>query len=506
MHGWNDNQQYALTMLKRSHQMQTILNTKRDTVFNWNNLIGEKVVYAKDSLLLFFIRPNDSVVRPCIFLTPGNNTQYRADWMTQMNFYTLDLVMRGYCVAYYENPTGFEAQKIYARQTDNLFKFYNGKSIYYSSLQSSVAANIYVKHFASHFKVDTTLFFAGGNSFGALTSLQYATSNEGVNFTDSIFHYQGNFSRKALYNEVYSTDIKRVFSVGGGLLKEDTIFSKSSQTGEFLNQQDSAVSFLFLHGFKDYLVSLNTTTMNDLSDTFPDIFFAEGAYQLVNKRNKFQLKNEMKIIINCEGGHSFFQSVCGNAKPNCLLQYQIPYLPELPDSITVGNLYFFGALRDTMVKGFEYQMQQQNDICTMISDFFQKSIQSNPTIAYPNSLYFVQPNDSFKYVNRNGYFKIKDNDCDGNSYQIITTSPTNNSANNEINIFPNPSSNLMHIESKELIEKLIIYSILGERIEEIATKNQSNIELDVSKYAIGNYLVFIKMKADFVTKKIMVIH
>ena len=505
MHGWNNNQQYALTLLKRSHQMQRIISSKNDTAFNWKNVIGEKVVYAKDSLLLFFIRPNDSVVRPCIFISHGNNNYYRTEWNAQMNFYVLDLVMRGYCVAYYENPTGFEARKIYARQTDSLFKFFNARSIYYSALQSSVAANIYIKHFASHFKVDTSLFFAGGQSFGALTSLQYATSNQGVNFTDSIFRYQGSFIKKALFNDAYKNDIKRVYSVDGALLKNDTVFSRSSKIGEFLNQQDSSLAFLFLHGFKDYLVSANTTALNFLTNNFPDTIYAEGAYQLVNKRNKLHLNNDMKIIINCEGGHSYFQSVCGNAKPNCLLQYQIPYLPEPPDSITVGSAYFFGALRDTMLKGFEYMMQQQNDICSIISDFLQKSISSNTISVLPNTLYFVQPNDSFNYANRNGYFKIKNTDCDGNPIQIILSKTENNAVNNEIKLFPNPSANIIHIETNQSINKLIIYSVLGERIEEISTKNQLNLDVDISKYAVGNYLVFMQLKDSFVTKKITVI-
>ena len=64
----------------------------------------------------------------------------------------------------------------------------------------------------------------------------------------------------------------------------------------------------------------------------------------------------------------------------------------------------------------------------------------------------------------------------------------------------------MTIESKKAIDKLIIYSVLGERIEEISTKGELNFDIDVNKYADGNYLVFIKTKDDFITKKIMVIH
>jgi hypothetical protein len=180
-------------------------------------------------------------------------------------------------------------------------------------------------------------------------------------------------------------------------------------------------------------------------------------------------------------------------------------LPEPPDSITVGNAYFSGALRDTMIKTFEYMMQQQNDICTLISDFLQLSVPIHTTSFLPNVLYFVQPNDSFNYSNRNGYFNIKDKDCNGNPIQIVLSETENNAVINKIRLFPNPSANAIRIESNQAIDKLIIYSVLGERIEEISTKNQSSIDIDVSKYAVGNYLVFMQLKNEFITKKITVI-
>src|SRR4051812_29366445 len=102
MQGWNNDQKYILSMLKRSFDMQHIISYPKDTSFVWNGLEGQKTIYTKDSLLMFFIRPADTITRPCILMTHGNNAKYRSSWNETLNFYVNDLVMRGFCVAYYE--------------------------------------------------------------------------------------------------------------------------------------------------------------------------------------------------------------------------------------------------------------------------------------------------------------------------------------------------------------------------------------------------------------------
>src|SRR5665647_169764 len=91
MQGWNEEQKYILTVLKHSFEMQHIISHPADTVFYWNGLIGEKTIYSKDSLLMFIVRPADTIKRPCILLTHGNNAKYRGSWSDNMNFYAIDL-------------------------------------------------------------------------------------------------------------------------------------------------------------------------------------------------------------------------------------------------------------------------------------------------------------------------------------------------------------------------------------------------------------------------------
>jgi dienelactone hydrolase len=411
MSGFNDAQKYAITLLKRSHQLQQIVATKKDTTFKWNGAIGSKQIYSKDSLILFFIRPADTIKRPCILLTHGNNAKYRSDWNSPMNFYVIDLVMRGYCVAYYENPSSFEAKQLYDNHVEPIYKFNNPRNIYYSTMQSAVAAKVYVTHFAKQVNIDTNKILAAGFSFGALTSLQLAIAEEEKNFTDPIFQYQGDFMKKAIFNEPYSKNIKAVVSIGGGLFKDDTIASKNSKMGAFLDKNDSAVSFLFLHGYNDDLVKLNINIINDQTDTFPDIFFGEGPFAFINKRNKLQLKNKMKVFVNCDGDHNFMKTVCINTSPNCNLKWQWMQLPEPPNTISTSSSYFKNNNQITLLRAFEYMMQQQSEFGFIIGDFFRPFVVKNTSSVFIKSINYIRPINSYKAGEANGYYKIMNTAC-----------------------------------------------------------------------------------------------
>ena len=197
---WNNEQKHLLTILKHSFEMQQIISHQNDTSFVWNGLVGKKTIYTKDSLILIFIRPADNINRPCILLTHGNDAEYRSTWHEKTNFNAIDLAMRGYCVAYYENTSGREATLLRNAKVDSLSAILQqSRNAFYHGFQSAVAADIFIKHNASLLKVDTTKLFAGGYSFGAFCSLSLASADVGANFTDSIFRIQGNFSKKSIF-------------------------------------------------------------------------------------------------------------------------------------------------------------------------------------------------------------------------------------------------------------------------------------------------------------------
>ncbi len=493
--GFNDTQNHHITILKHSFDVQRIISYPKDSFFVWNGLKGQKTIYTKDSLILFFVRPNDTITRPCILLTHGNGERYRSSWNEHLNFYAIDLAMRGFCVAYYENTSSFESVNKYATMNGNTRKaFYNG-------FQAAVAADMYVTENVSLLKIDTTKLFAGGVSFGAFCSLSLSSADVGKNFTDTLFNAQGNFSSKSIYNTVYRKNIKRAFVIGGGLPKDDTIAVNNSKMGNFLEESDSSLAFLFLHGRTDNLVLFDVTKFGS-SDTVSTYFYTEGPRALINNIQEKDLSISTKLFVNCKGGHPFFTTVCGNNNSNCIQQYQWLYLNEPPNNLSVTSPYFTSNLTDTLLHYFVYMATQVDDIDFIVSDFLKPAI-TNATSTFTNNIYFIQPRDTFTYVNPSGHYIFRSTDCEGNAI-VITNTRENYSAKSEVTVYPNPSSNFIFFESKEIIQSIRIYSILGALIKEVNSNNFQQ-QLDVSDFTNGEYICLIQLKDEILTKKISVI-
>lgn len=84
----------------------------------------------------------------------------------------------------------------------------------------------------------------------------------------------------------------------------------------------------------------------------------------------------------------------------------------------------------------------------------------------------------------------------------LTTTPTsvNDLSNtNDIKIYPNPSSNILQIESSDNIENIKIYDISGRLV--IQQKTVSD-EVDISKLSIGSYIIQIQTKRGIAIRKI----
>lgn len=73
---------------------------------------------------------------------------------------------------------------------------------------------------------------------------------------------------------------------------------------------------------------------------------------------------------------------------------------------------------------------------------------------------------------------------------------TENFTTTDFQLFPNPSENLLHIQTKENIESVKIYSIQGVLVKEVSSKT-----LDVSGLNAGMYFVQITSNEKTITKK-----
>ncbi len=489
--GLNDAQKHIFSILRHSFDMQHIISHPTDTSFCWNGLCGRKTIYANDSLILFYIRPNDTVLRPCILLTHGNNAKYRSSWNEQLNFHAIDLAMRGYCVAYYENPSSFESK--------NRNVFNSTRKAFYNGFQSAVAADIHIMQNAALLRIDTSKLFSGGLSFGAFCSLSLASADIGKNFTDTLFNEQGNFSAKALYSQAYAKNIKCTFAIGGGLPKDDTLEINNSKMGLFLDEKDNGLSILFLHGRKDNLVLLDLTMFGS-GDTSGN-FYTEGPGILLNQIQARNLAISAKLFLNCRGGHPFLTSVCSDGQPNCIQQYQWPYLNKPPDSITATSPYFTNNLNDTLLHYFAYMATQVDDVDFIIADFLQAAVTHTSSI-FSNSMYFIQPQDTFTYADPSGHYVIRETDCEGNAI-VITHTHGSYVAKDSVMLYPNPSNNIIRLESTEWIQNIRVYSMLGVLVNE--TSGNDTQQIDVSGLSNGEYICILQMENEIITKKISVI-
>lgn len=492
--GLNNDQKHIFSILKHSFEVQQIINYPKDTSFTWKGLKGNKAIYSTDSLVLFFVRPDDTTLRPCILLTHGNNAKFSGNWYEQMNFYAIDLAMRGYCVAYYENPSSFESR--------NKKTFTNTRNAFYNGFQSAVAASVYITQHAASLKIDTSKLFSGGHSFGAFCALSLTFADNGQNFTDTLFRSQGNFEAKALYATIpFAKNIKRTFAIGGGLPKDDTLEINNSKMGGFLDEKDNGLSVLFLHGRKDNLVLFDVTKFG-IADTLASYFYAEGPRALLNNIQAASLDISAKLFVNCNGYHPFLNTVCSESNTNCIQQYQWPYLNEPPDTITSASSYFTNKQNDTLLHYFAYMATQTADIDFIIGDFLQPAV-LNTSSVFTNNVYFIQPQDTFTYANPSGHYIFRNTDCEGNAI-VITNSYENFSAKNKVTVYPNPANNFILFESKELIQHVGIYSLLGALAKEI---NHADFQqqIDISTLANGEYFCVIQLNDEIIMKKISVI-
>jgi PKD repeat protein len=93
------------------------------------------------------------------------------------------------------------------------------------------------------------------------------------------------------------------------------------------------------------------------------------------------------------------------------------------------------------------------------------------------------------------YYRLKQIDFDGQfAYSDIVSVEINNS-NESVNLFPNPTNNLLFIETTGNIEEIVISNFMGQSmLVKLGQKNQNRRELDLGQFTPGMY--YIKMKVN----------
>ena len=87
---------------------------------------------------------------------------------------------------------------------------------------------------------------------------------------------------------------------------------------------------------------------------------------------------------------------------------------------------------------------------------------------------------------------------------VSTLSTEEFSFNNNISVYPNPTTDVLHIASQQEIQKVVIYDLSGRIIQTISGKNtNSTIEISTRKLSAGSYFVQIHTTQDTFVKQVI---
>ena len=79
---------------------------------------------------------------------------------------------------------------------------------------------------------------------------------------------------------------------------------------------------------------------------------------------------------------------------------------------------------------------------------------------------------------------------------------TNQVSQNTVSSYPNPVENLLHLNSKEVIDSVAVYTVTGQKVLDV-TFNENQTEIDFSNLASGVYLVKVASKGQIENLKVV---
>jgi hypothetical protein len=79
---------------------------------------------------------------------------------------------------------------------------------------------------------------------------------------------------------------------------------------------------------------------------------------------------------------------------------------------------------------------------------------------------------------------------------------TNNVSQNSVSFYPNPVEDVLHLNSKEVIDSVTIFTLTGQKISDVAF-NENNTELNLSSLASGVYLVKVSSNGSVENLKVV---
>jgi hypothetical protein len=102
------------------------------------------------------------------------------------------------------------------------------------------------------------------------------------------------------------------------------------------------------------------------------------------------------------------------------------------------------------------------------------------------------------------YFDWNDPIITNTTYNInVGTIGLSDLENNLLQVFPNPSSGIVNVNSNELIEDLEVFDLYGKKLMRLNSSSKQ-AQIDLSQFSTGNYIIQAKFASGTVKRKISI--
>ncbi len=492
---------------------------------------------------LIVIRPKDDIQRPCILVTHGAEACSNAldPFKTKyMDFLGIaDLLMRGYCVVFYEIAATcrFQGNLLIKNHLESTYKIYENTGVASSSYQRVYYIQFLLANAAARFTSGLSaklnilpLMYTYGHSLGGITSLSLALADENINYNHAIFQYLTNnnpgfnfFSLPAYQSSPYYI----IGTTGLACALPDPT-TNDNKMGNFFDNSDKYVGVTMMSGRNDIEFKPDYTTR-----ALPDLNY-EGPFKLKDRITANGMNSA--LFVNCYSDHLFYARPAGfdpNSSPNfTTLKNAIMNNANFPTGASAADLTVWNGYTKFHQQQYEFNtytgliyqiylnyiylicinpatgMVTPCPITANITEWVRPKACTSYTTTCPSA-----PSDSWELVscsnpatgNRQAFEDIEETIRQVHVFQeanhIISSKPDlpfkmeKTAITSGIKVFPNPAKNELAIESSPVAEMNIQVTDLTGRllINKTFYNTTGMINLNISDFPPALYV--LKMRA-----------
>lgn len=186
-----------------------------------------------------------------------------------------------------------------------------------------------------------------------------------------------------------------------------------------------------------------------------------------------------------------------------LMEYMIPNNSEIVLTAKVKNT---GGYYNNLICAFIFTDSLPTSVdyvgpkTTILDSAEEKTLTFRKTLDLPNGAYraVLYAYDS----GLNAFRKLNSTAHNGVHFEMITPTAVN-AMETKLRIFPNPASDVLHIETHEVIEQLTITDVTGRKLYQSNPKSSGPLSVQLSGFASGIYLLQVETSTGSATQKFL---